>query len=270
MPSVFLIDDSVVASKVPRAIFEPLGVEVIHIRTPEELFGLRGKTAAVAQYGRPDIILLDIVMPEMDGIEVLRKLKNRSDTKEIPVLMLTSSTSQDNVEQAIELGAVGYLKKPIDRKALLSQVANASIQNKNQDFTKLLEPYLNVEIMVEDGDDKWKLGNIDLNYLYDLMDGDEDLLRELVHAFLEDCPRQIHAMSTAIQEKDHERLRIAAHTFKGSVANFGANLITEKAKQIEAFGRAGKAQDASSLFDELAEEIEAIHETLSDWLTAQS
>lgn len=270
MPSVFLIDDSVVASKVPKAIFEALGIELIHIQTPEEIFGLRGKTAAVAQYGRPDVILLDIVMPEMDGIEVLRKLKNRSDTKDIPVVMVTSSTSEENVTDALELGAVGYLKKPIDRTALLHQVAKASKVNKNQELAKILEAYLNVDIMVEDGDDKWKLGNIDLNFLYDLMDGDEEILRELVHAFVEDCPRQIHAMSNAIQDKNSDALRIAAHSLKGSVANFGANLITDKAHQIEELAKQNKIAGASELFDAFAEEIDGMHDTLSEWMRAQA
>jgi CheY-like chemotaxis protein len=266
MPSIFLIDDSIVAVKIPKSIFEPMGVVLHHIRTPEELFGMRGQTAAVAKHGRPDVILLDIVMPEMDGIEVLRKLKNRSDTKDIPVVMLTASTSEDNVHQALELGAVGYLKKPIDRLAMLNQVANATKSNKNQELAEILEPYLNVDIMVEDGDENLKVGKVDLNYLYDLMDGDEDLLRELINAFVEDCPRQIHAISTAIQSKDAEALRIAAHTFKGSVANFGANLITDKAMSIEELAKAGKPQEASEIFDKLAAEVDLVHDALSDWL----
>lgn len=82
----------------------------------------KGHEVTVASDGRqgleaaesdpPDLILLDMVMPEMGGMEVLRALKADSRLKDIPVLVVTASAQKHEAERAIELGAAGYLVKP--------------------------------------------------------------------------------------------------------------------------------------------------------------
>ncbi|NLK46744.1 MAG: response regulator [Treponema sp.] len=62
----------------------------------------------------PDLILLDIVMPEMDGIEVMKLLKQHKEYKKVPVIFLTANTNKDVVTEALELGAVDYIAKPFD------------------------------------------------------------------------------------------------------------------------------------------------------------
>jgi DNA-binding response OmpR family regulator len=61
-----------------------------------------------------DVIILDSVMPGMDGPEVLRHLKSDKRSASIPVMMLTAKTGRDSVEQAVKLGAQDYLAKPVD------------------------------------------------------------------------------------------------------------------------------------------------------------
>jgi len=60
---------------------------------------------------RPDVILLDVVMPKVDGFSVLKTIKNNSEIKNIPVVMLTNLGQKDNVERGFELGASGYIIK---------------------------------------------------------------------------------------------------------------------------------------------------------------
>ncbi len=71
---------------------------------------------------RPDLIILDSVMPGMDGAEVLRHLKGDKVTATIPVMMLTAKTGRESVEQAVKLGAEDYLAKPVDPGKLLTRV----------------------------------------------------------------------------------------------------------------------------------------------------
>jgi len=71
----------------------------------------------------PDLVLLDVVMPGMDGFEVCRRLKSDSRTAPIPVIFVTSNTDANDEAKGREIGAVDYVTKPIDPAALLASVA---------------------------------------------------------------------------------------------------------------------------------------------------
>lgn len=71
---------------------------------------------------KPDLVLLDIMMPEMDGIEMCRQLKSNPETKSIPVVMVTTKGEPDKVEQAFIAGCDDYVTKPIDKVELRSKV----------------------------------------------------------------------------------------------------------------------------------------------------
>jgi len=66
------------------------------------------------KYPRPDLILMDINMPKMSGLEVLKELKTKPEYKVIPIIMLTSSKNDTDVLQSYDCGANGYIPKPID------------------------------------------------------------------------------------------------------------------------------------------------------------
>jgi putative two-component system response regulator len=68
----------------------------------------------------PDLIVLDIMMPGMDGYEVCEKLKSDNKTKDIPIIFLSGATDEGSKAKALELGAVDYITKPIDRNLVLS------------------------------------------------------------------------------------------------------------------------------------------------------
>ena len=71
---------------------------------------------------KPDLILLDVVMPEMDGFEVCRHLKANPATREIPVIFLTGVTDAENEEKGFEIGAVDYIHKPFSAPIVLVRV----------------------------------------------------------------------------------------------------------------------------------------------------
>ena len=71
---------------------------------------------------RPDLVLLDIMMPGMDGSEVLSKIKNNPETKDIPVIIVTALTDIKMVEKHFQWGASGYITKPIDPNRLKAKI----------------------------------------------------------------------------------------------------------------------------------------------------
>ena len=77
---------------------------------------------ALTRDERPDLVLLDLMMPGLDGWEVLRRIKGDAGTAAIPVLVLTASVDHPLAEQARQLGATRFLTKPIDSRVLVEHV----------------------------------------------------------------------------------------------------------------------------------------------------
>ncbi|MBI4036372.1 response regulator [Candidatus Daviesbacteria bacterium] len=76
-----------------------------------------------AQDNNPDLILLDIIMPNLNGLQVLEKLKNNSQTKTIPVVILTVVGEKEIIDKALKLGAVGYIiKSSLNLDQLLQEI----------------------------------------------------------------------------------------------------------------------------------------------------
>ncbi|HEU5360511.1 MAG TPA: HD domain-containing phosphohydrolase [Candidatus Deferrimicrobiaceae bacterium] len=133
---VLIVDDESLVVDVMGSILEHHGFEVERASN-----GLEG--CARARELHPDIILLDISMPEMNGFETCRHLKNGSGTRSIPVVMFTSQADRESRIAALEAGANDFLGKPVDSTELVVRVNNLLKVKKYQDFlenhSKILE-----------------------------------------------------------------------------------------------------------------------------------
>jgi len=87
---------------------------------------------AAAQAERPDLILLDIMMPEVDGFEVCRRLKASPETKGIPVVFLTALGEEKDVEQGLALGGDGYVVKPFNAITLAAQISELLTEDSDE------------------------------------------------------------------------------------------------------------------------------------------
>jgi len=106
VPVVVVDDDELVRKALKRSL-KLYGFEVFLAKNGPS--GLE-----LAQQKRPAIILLDWMMPEMDGLEVLSELKHNKRTEDIPVFMLTAKGMIGDLDQAFEIGADDYITKPLD------------------------------------------------------------------------------------------------------------------------------------------------------------
>jgi CheY-like chemotaxis protein len=112
---VLLVDDSESVIMFEKMILRGMGLELVTAKN--------GKLAlAEAARHRPDIVLLDLMMPEMDGIETCRQLKENPATKDIPVVVVTTKGEPEMVERAFEAGCNDYITKPVDKIELLAKV----------------------------------------------------------------------------------------------------------------------------------------------------
>jgi two-component system, response regulator len=97
----------------------PLSVEVA--RTGEQALEHLGRTR-FDPHALPQLVLLDLKMPRLDGLEVLRRIRADSGLRTLPVVVLTSSEREDDREQALRLGATWYVCKPIDGARFRAEV----------------------------------------------------------------------------------------------------------------------------------------------------
>ncbi|MDD5748182.1 MAG: response regulator [Actinomycetota bacterium] len=119
---VLIIDDDPGIIKVISLILETRGFE-----TTEAKDGISG--IEIAKRENPDVILLDIMMPELDGYEVIKRLKRDPDTWSIPVVFVTAKTTTEAMEMGTSLGASGYLTKPFHPEDLIAMIKEATKQS---------------------------------------------------------------------------------------------------------------------------------------------
>ena len=118
MPSILVVDDEAVVRNVVSTLLKQAGYDV----TIAE-YGLTGYS--MAQTEQPDLMLLDLMMPVMDGFEVLRRLKDDPSTRHIPVIMLTAKIDAASERECMRLGATDYVKKPWGPHELEERIAMA-------------------------------------------------------------------------------------------------------------------------------------------------
>jgi len=127
---VMIIDDEPTNIKILSKIVEPYG---------DVLFALNGKTALnLILNESPDLILLDIVMPEMDGYELIVKLKNDPLTEKIPVIFVTEKREENEEIRGLELGAIDYITKPLSAPMVAARVKNHLELKRSRDLLETL------------------------------------------------------------------------------------------------------------------------------------
>jgi len=122
MKTVYVVDDSVInLAKADEALSD--NYDVITVASALIMFELIERIV-------PDVILLDIMMPDMDGFEALEKLKGDTRYKDIPVIFLSSSISIDTKNRGFQAGAVDFIEKPFSKPILLDRII--TVLNKMQ------------------------------------------------------------------------------------------------------------------------------------------
>jgi len=113
--TILLVEDNAVNRDLLQFLLSSQGYQVLEAGTAQEAF-------EILKTERPDLILMDIQLPGMDGLEATKKLKGDPATQDIPVVAVTSYAMKGDREQALAAGCVGYIAKPIDKTTFLQQV----------------------------------------------------------------------------------------------------------------------------------------------------
>jgi CheY-like chemotaxis protein/HPt (histidine-containing phosphotransfer) domain-containing protein len=217
-----------------------------------------GKAALAAlesQGERPyDLVLMDVQMPEMDGFEAtaLIREKEKGTGMHIPIIALTAHAMKGDREACLNAGMDGYVSKPLKSEELLSAMAEA-MAGRPETVSDAAQTNVCKEELF---DGEQALASVD---------GDMELLRDVVGLFMEECPGIMAEMRDAINGGDARRLNRAAHALKGSVGNFGARNAFDVALRLEMMGKNDKLNGAGEEFILLADEMERLTKALEEF-----
>ena len=117
MKRILIIDDEKDLARMVQTRLNYYGYDSFILVDPR-------KALEVAEKKKPDLILLDVLMPQVNGREVCKQLKGKETTKDIPVIFLTAKDSGDDIAAEMEVGGSGHVLKPINDKELLEVVSD--------------------------------------------------------------------------------------------------------------------------------------------------
>lgn len=112
---ILLVDDSSTMILMERMALSGGGYQLLAARDGEE-------AVRTARDHQPDLILLDVVMPKMDGFEVCRRLRSEGATRDIPIIMVSTRGEEGNIEKGFDSGCTDYVLKPLNGMELLTKV----------------------------------------------------------------------------------------------------------------------------------------------------
>lgn len=197
-PTILIVDDEEVNVKLIKGILASENYNLISALSGSEALSMLAPN-------RPDLILLDVMMPEMDGFETCRKIKKNKNTKIIPVLMVTALSEKEHRLRALGCGADDFLSKPVDRTELKIRVK--SLLRIKEYHNELIERYEEIEKK-----------NIQLQELEEFKDG-------LLHMIVHDLKNPLFAISGNIElllldkENFNETQSVAAENCLSSCQN---------------------------------------------------
>ena len=114
---ILLVEDNEVNRRLAEFLLRSNGYKVREAANAQEAFDM-------LKSERPDLIVMDIQLPGMDGLEATKKIKQQPATADIPVLAVTSYAMKGDREKALAAGCVGYITKPIDKLTFIQEIAS--------------------------------------------------------------------------------------------------------------------------------------------------
>ena len=128
--TILIVDDEQDIIELIKYNLKNEGYSILTAQTGEQAI-------KIARQSRPDLIVLDLMLPGIDGLEVTKYLKNSGQTQDIPIVMLTAKGEESDIVTGLELGANDYISKPFSPKVLVARI-RAILRRRKKDITDTL------------------------------------------------------------------------------------------------------------------------------------
>jgi len=239
---ILLAEDNTVNQKLALRLLQQMGYRAD--------VASNGLEAVEALERQPyDVVLMDVQMPEMDGLEASRQINQRWPRAGRPrIIAMTANAMQGDRELCLAAGMDDYIAKPIRVPELVSALSKTRPHGERGARSELSDPVI----------DPATLEGLKATT-------DAAFVQELIDTFLDDSPNLIAEMRQALPSGNAEAFRRAAHSLKSNSASFGALTLSALAKELEMMGKAGDLEGAGGKLEQLAAEYEPVQQALRAW-----
>lgn len=273
-PHILVAEDNLVNQKVATRMLEKLGYRVDVAVNGLEVLEALSRVPYSA-------VLMDCHMPEMDGFETTRMIRERETTTRIPIIAMTANAIQGDRERCLEAGMDDYISKPVKTETLAKvlarwlppaeepsssrlNVSSSSLKREGLCVKREAQPSLTNDVSRTTND----ATPLDPTVLADLsaLGGDQNpqFLTSLFDHFLEETPSRLTALRAAAEQGDGPALERTAHTLKSTCGNLGARPMAGICMALEEQGRNGRFEEVAPLLDDLENEFDRVRRALPD------
>ena len=254
---ILLAEDHVTNQKLALMMLKKLGY-----RADVAANGLEAVQAVQRQ--TYDVVLMDMQMPEMDGLQATREIRKLLGSPLEPnIVALTANAMAGDREIALAAGMNDYVSKPIRVDALIAALENSKpgTLDAPADDVESVATAAAGEAGAALADDD-VLDQDALDMLLEVVGGEKELLEELIDSFLEEAPPLLSRMRAALDNGDSDGLRLTAHTLKSSGNDFGAAEFARLCAQLENLGRDGRLDGSAELVEQIESEYDRVRNAL--------
>jgi len=237
---ILVAEDNVVNQQVARGLLAKRGHDVDVVANGREAL-------EALRTGRYDVVLMDVNMPELDGLEATREARSIPGCERLPIVAVTAHAFADDRDRFLAAGMSAVVTKPFKPHQLFAAVEGWAAAPEGPAAEAA-------------GGPAGAAVPVDLATLRSSLreGGVEDMLETLVASFLHDAPDRIAAVEHAVQSGDGERVRLAAHAYKSSAAQLGAHGLAEALQSLELAGRGGDRAAAAGLIGVVQREHKSV------------
>jgi polar amino acid transport system substrate-binding protein len=220
---VLLVEDNPVIQAVARRMLNEPGIQTIIVNGGKELMK-RLADQPKEPVNRFDLILMDIEMPEMDGLETTKKLRRRADFRKVPIIALTAHEEILKKDLCLKVGMNDFLVKPFGKDDLIAVIKRWA----GKSTGTAAGPRPPEKDLPRGGSDA-----IDLDSAMKRLGGDAELLKLLLRRFIEQYAQSADQIRIAVLKPDLQNALTTLHTIKGSASMISAHRLYTASAELE-------------------------------------
>ncbi len=248
--NILLVEDNEINQQIAKELLESLNIKVDVANNGKECINLLKENS-----NKYKLILMDIQMPEMDGITATKNIKTIDNLKNIPIIALTAHAMQEEIEKCKKIGMIDYIGKPFEPTQLFDVILKWSRSEGNEKDSNRIEVKPNVINTIPDIKGLDTIGGLRR------VAGNKEIYLKILRQFMSNYSNCIDSIKENISAEEYESALLIVHSLKGVSGNIGHKQIQSSAGELE---KVIKEKSLNLIFDKLKYLESSLNEFLNE------